>query len=87
VAISAALTSIGRTEACHLFAVVRPDRGDFDMGDRTTKILLGLIAIGIWANLLISPSHHVASALAASSQMEMYVAAIYNGTCVNHKIC
>lgn len=54
------------------------------MVDRYTKIILGLIAAGLWANIA-APIFRSTPALA--DQLEMYVAAIYNGTCVNHKIC
>jgi hypothetical protein len=48
-------------------------------------MLLAAIAAGLWFNLattLLKPSTGN-----AQGAMEMYVAAIYNGTCVNHKIC
>lgn len=59
------------------------------MLDRTTKILLGVIAIGIWLNIGVSvfkPS----SAVAQSGEVGAiagYVAAIAKGTCANQKIC
>lgn len=59
------------------------------MLDRTTKILLGVIAIGIWLNVGVSvlrPS----SAIAQSGEIGAiagYVAAIAKGTCSNQKIC
>lgn len=53
--------------------------------DRITKLLLAVIAGGLWANLAIPLLNPVASKAQAS--MELYVAAIYNGTCPNHKIC
>ena len=53
--------------------------------DRMTKLLLALIAAGLWMNLavpMLKPT-----GVSAQGAMEMYVAAIYNGTCVNRKIC
>ena len=56
-----------------------------------TKILLGLIAAGLWANAVASfvrPSLATSAAVeAAVSSMQMNVAAIANGTCVNRRIC
>lgn len=54
------------------------------MIDRSTKIILVIIAAGLWGNIA-APIFRPTAAMA--DQMEMYVAAIYNGTCVNHKIC
>ncbi len=53
--------------------------------DRVTKLLLAAIALGLWANLAIPVLKPTASY--AQSQIDLYVAGIYNGTCVNHKIC
>jgi hypothetical protein len=63
------------------------------MLDRTTKLLLGAIAIGIWVNLsmlLFKPTAAVAQAGAISGQLgaiSHHLAAIANGTCANRKIC
>jgi hypothetical protein len=59
------------------------------MTDRTTKLLLALIAIGVWANLaflLLRPNPTI-------SQSEMFnrlsldVGQISTGYCTNKKIC
>jgi type II secretory pathway component PulM len=61
------------------------------MIDRTTKILLGMIALGLWAHLvwwLFQPM--VANAQNADSilrSIDSHLSAIYNGVCINHKIC
>lgn len=52
--------------------------------DKTAKFLLAAIAAGLWLNLAI-PLFSPANAL--TDMISVYVAAIYNGTCVNHKIC
>jgi hypothetical protein len=64
------------------------------MIDKTTKILLILIALGLWANAvlpLIRP-HAVAAQSADSienhlSEIESDVHKIARGTCTNGKIC
>jgi hypothetical protein len=59
------------------------------MGDKTTKILLALVAIGLWANIgvsLLKPT----SVLAQNPDIATIshdVHAIYNGTCTNKKVC
>ena len=63
------------------------------MLDRTTKLLLGAVAIGLWANLfavLLKPTEAIAQAGAIAGQlgsMSANLAAIANGTCANRKIC
>lgn len=52
--------------------------------DLSSKIIFAAIAAALWINIatpIVRPS------AASADQMEMYVAAIYNGTCVNRKIC
>jgi hypothetical protein len=59
------------------------------MSDRTTKILLAAIAVGLWANLaygLLRPISAAAQSQELSS-IAFNLSAIYNGTCVNRKIC
>jgi hypothetical protein len=59
------------------------------MKDGTSKVLLAVIALGIWANailIVLTPSSSVAQ-ISALSSISSYVAAIYKGTCPNHKIC
>jgi hypothetical protein len=75
---------------------LRQQKRGFAMLDRTTKLLLGAIAIGIWVNIsmvLLKPTAAVAQAGAASAlsgqlgAISSYLAAIANGTCKNRKIC
>ena len=59
------------------------------MADRTTKILLGLIALGLWANLAI-PQIRPAHARETDSLLRMIdlnIGSIAFGTCVNRKLC
>jgi len=61
------------------------------MLDRTSKILLAAIAIGLWANVVMP----LIKAVPASAQVddelirsiESSVAKIARGSCANHKIC
>jgi len=59
--------------------------------DRSSKILLALIAIGLWANLVVSVTGtsraEASSADVALQNIRFFVAAIYNGTCANHRLC
>jgi hypothetical protein len=62
------------------------------MKDGTSKILLAVIALGIWANailIVLTPSSSVAqmAQMAQLGPISSYLAAIYKGTCPNHKIC
>ena len=59
--------------------------------DRTTKILLALIAAGLWANALM-PIVKVNSAFAqdASSYLrniDLNIRGLTNGVCLNAKLC
>jgi hypothetical protein len=59
------------------------------MIDRTTKILLILIAAGLRANLLTS---YVRSAVADDTSsvlrnIDSHLGSIYSGLCLNNKIC
>jgi hypothetical protein len=61
------------------------------MTSRTTNILLGTIAMALWANLVISTFQvPIASAQGNNSALQSIqfsLSGIYNGTCVNRKIC
>jgi hypothetical protein len=59
------------------------------MTDRTTKILLGAIAIALWTNLAFSlfrPTAVVAQGRELSD-IQNNLASIANGVCYNQKIC
>ena len=60
------------------------------MIDRTTKVILAAIALGLWANAIIP----LARATPAQAQNDQYLVsvqhdlhAIYYGICLNRKIC
>jgi hypothetical protein len=58
--------------------------------DKSSKILLGLIAAGLWANatvavLKITPAR--ADAESYLSSINTYIALIANGRCSNSKLC
>jgi hypothetical protein len=61
------------------------------MIDRTTKLLLALVATGLWANALV----HVFWVKEARAQMsdiylikiESHLASIASGRCANNKLC
>jgi len=58
--------------------------------DRTTKILLTLIAAGLWINVAINVGPRVAYAQNCNSQLNSIVddlGRIQRGTCTNSKIC
>jgi hypothetical protein len=62
------------------------------MTDRTTKFLLAVIALGLWANLAVSlfrPMAAVAQSYELSSIRSDVadLALIARGTCTNSKIC
>ena len=66
------------------------------MTDRTTKTLLALIALGLWANALIplfrpmpvaAQDSQLESIDSHLSKLEMEVSRIGRGTCLNGKIC
>ena len=66
------------------------------MTDRTTKILLAMIALGIWANLVASYElrkglffiqSYVSSIDSSVSSIDSNVGWIARGTCRNSKIC
>jgi hypothetical protein len=56
---------------------------------KTSKMLLAVIALGIWANailIVLSPPSSVAQVSELSS-ISSYIGGIYKGTCPNKKIC
>lgn len=60
------------------------------MLDRTTKIIMAAIALGLWANALIpvlKPQPAAASAESSLSNIERYTGGLYNGVCLNRKLC
>jgi hypothetical protein len=60
------------------------------MIDRTTKILLALIAAGLWANV-VAPLAKVAPALAQSpnylARIDDNINDLARGRCINTKLC
>ena len=61
------------------------------MIDRTAKILLFLIAAGLWANVLLKPAARAANARQdythVLGSIAGNVADIASGVCTNQKIC
>jgi hypothetical protein len=61
------------------------------MNDKMTKILLGTIALGLWANVTVAilrtPIANAQGNNPALQAIQVNLAGIYNGTCVNRKIC
>jgi hypothetical protein len=67
------------------------------MIDRTSKILLSLIALGLWANLALYLVHPLPAIAQAQTQTQTQdrtlqiiardLAAIAGGNCSNQKIC
>ena len=62
------------------------------MVDRTTKLLLLAIAVGLWMNVATPwlrpvPVHAEVETAQDVSGIEMYVSQIANGICINRKIC
>jgi hypothetical protein len=59
------------------------------MADRMTKLLLGAIAIGLWANLTVEVLRPTGASAQANPSLQILnlLSGIYNGTCVNRKIC
>jgi hypothetical protein len=64
------------------------------MTDRTTKTLLAVIALGLWANLAVSLFRPTVAVAAKGSNIESdvssiesAVSSIANGTCTNSKMC
>jgi hypothetical protein len=52
--------------------------------DKTTKIILALIAAGLWANIIAPAAHAQDAALASIAQN---ISAIASGICTNHTLC
>lgn len=63
------------------------------MADRSTKIILVVLAAGIWANVAVAlrpiPSQAQTDMLIYSllNQVNLNVARLANGTCTNSRIC
>jgi hypothetical protein len=60
------------------------------MIDRTTKILLAIVAIGLWVNALAPFTRPALADVDYSAQLQSIyhdLHNIYNGTCTNGKIC
>ena len=68
------------------------------MADRTTRLLLAAVALGLWANVLgdwLRPLPAVAEPAPAAAvqdddlirNIERYLMHIYRGTCLNDRIC
>jgi hypothetical protein len=62
--------------------------------DKTTKVLLALIALGLWLNVVAPLFHPVRVAAEDKEKMEQDlhdiahdVHALYSGVCLNSKIC
>ena len=64
------------------------------MTDRTSKVLLAIIAMGLWANALVSilgSNEAVAQTISGMvgdiSDIKSGVSALAGGTCMNSKLC
>jgi hypothetical protein len=64
------------------------------MTDRTSKVLLAMIAMGLWANALVSilgSNEAVAQSISGMvgdiSDIKSGVSALSGGTCQNSKLC
>jgi len=67
------------------------------MIDRTTKVFLGMIALGLWANIMTSFFHPLTAAAQGREQLNSiatdldavkgFVESITSGECINRKIC
>ena len=62
--------------------------------DKTTKVLLALIALGLWINVVASLFHPARVAAEEKEQIEQDihnlahdVHSIYSGICLNEKLC
>jgi hypothetical protein len=55
--------------------------------DRTTKVLLGLIAAGLWANVVAAQLRPAFAQDVDLSTIEDDLHRIARGTCLNSKIC
>jgi hypothetical protein len=59
------------------------------MTDKTTKILLGAIALGLWANIVtpqIRPAH-ASSTITYLSSIDQNIQMIAMGACPNRRLC
>jgi hypothetical protein len=60
------------------------------MIDRTTKVLLGLIAAGLWANAMMplaKPTLAYADADSCLARIDANISALVSGNCINAKLC
>ena len=59
------------------------------MADRTTKLLLAVVALGIWVNaaLLFAPPGTAVADEGWLRQIDTSLSRIADGTCKNDKIC
>ena len=64
------------------------------MTDRTSKVLLAFIAMGLWANALVSilgskeaVAQSITSMVGDISDIKSGVSALAGGTCMNSKLC
>jgi hydrogenase/urease accessory protein HupE len=66
------------------------------MIDRTSKIILAVIAVGLWANvattifaptLAVAQSFELGQILNITRQIQGHLSGIYSGICLNSKIC
>jgi hypothetical protein len=64
------------------------------MTDRTSKVLLAIIAMGLWANALVSilgskeaVAQSISGMVTDISDIKSGVAALSGGTCLNSKLC
>ena len=64
------------------------------MIDRTTKIFLGMIAVGLWANIMVAFFHPLTAVAQSHSTIATdvdalrgFVESIASGQCINRKIC
>ena len=55
--------------------------------DKTTKILLGLIALALFLNAIVPLIQPAVVRAQDISTIETYLGAIYNGLCLNPQIC
>ena len=62
------------------------------MIDRTTKIFLGMIAVGLWANIMVALFHPLTAVAQGTIATDVdalrgFVESIASGQCINRKIC
>jgi hypothetical protein len=61
------------------------------MADGTTKLLLGMIALGLWANvaapLISAQPAQAQDAAYYLRSIDFHIQALANGVCVNSRLC